>query len=987
MAFRDCRPPDRDGTFLMTSTTATPPLPSAPKVFAPGSLVHARGREWMVLSGSDAELLRVRPLTGSDADITVLHRALEREEVREATFPLPTLQQEGGHDDAMLLRDALLLSLRRGAGPFRGFGQVGVEPRAYQLVPLLMALKQETVRLLIADDVGIGKTIEAALILRELLDRGEIQRSTILCPPHLVDQWVKELSERFHIPAIAVTAAGARRLERDLPPSVSLFQVHHHTVVSLDYIKRDDRRAAFLEACPEFVIVDEAHACAANAGTHQRYELLRDLAARSERHMVLLTATPHSGAQDAFHNLLGLLDPVFLELKDADDEAHARLRGKLAEHFVQRRRRDIDAWKEDSAFPLRQSTELTYKLTGEWERFFQEVLSYCSGVVERIGRGEEKRAHIGLFATLALMRCVASSPCAAVSALRSRAGLEEDSQREDLVARIFDGDGTNLADDDVEPATLDDPALAVLISQAEALTRNATDPKLKLLIQHVEKLLEEGFNPVIFCRYISTAHYLHNRLRDHFKKALKAPEALVIDVVTGELASEARREIVEQFDQETPRILVATDCLSEGINLQQQFNAVVHYDLSWNPTRHEQREGRVDRYGQASAVRDEKNRPLVRCTLMYGDNPIDGAVLEVILKKAERIREELGVPVPLPDDGRTVTAALLKAVLLKGEGLRVGAGGTTKPAQSAFDFMQLDPAKEMEARWKSAMDQAKRARTVFAQASIKTEAVLAEYKKTLDAVGGKEDVERFTSRSLARFQAPLDAIKNKNTQYRSAYRAHLKLLPQEVRERLAEEGFGDDEVRVAFDYPAPRGCRPVQRSHPLVAVLAETLLGRSLTDDMGTAGDRAVLGRVGAWVTAAVPVVTTVVLLRLRHQLAFKRPRREASFLVVEEASALVFAGDSVEPVVDSDAFQLLRSDPLDDVPPALKAKRLSAALSLMEARLPTLRAHATTRASALLRDHLSVKKESHAKGTTTVSSVGDPDVIGLFVLFPSEPG
>ncbi len=109
--------------------------------------------------------------------------------------------RRAGHDAALLLRDALLLSLRRGAGPFRSFGQIAVEPRAYQLVPLLMALKLDPVRLLIADDVGIGKTIEAALIARELLDRGEIERIAVLCPPHLVDQWVGELETRFHLRA------------------------------------------------------------------------------------------------------------------------------------------------------------------------------------------------------------------------------------------------------------------------------------------------------------------------------------------------------------------------------------------------------------------------------------------------------------------------------------------------------------------------------------------------------------------------------------------------------------------------------------------------------------------------------------------------------------------------------------------------------------------------------------------------------------------
>ena len=205
--------------------------------FSPGTLVTARGREWMVLAGSTADTLRVRPISGSEQDQTLIYLPLEPQAVREARFPVPNQSQVGGHDAALLLRDALLLSMRRGAGPFRSFGQIAVEPRAYQLVPLLMALKLDPVRLLIADDVGVGKTIEAALILREMLDRGDIERSVVLCPPHLVEQWVTELEARFNLQAVAVTASSAKRLERAIPPGVSLFQVHPHTVVSLDYIK------------------------------------------------------------------------------------------------------------------------------------------------------------------------------------------------------------------------------------------------------------------------------------------------------------------------------------------------------------------------------------------------------------------------------------------------------------------------------------------------------------------------------------------------------------------------------------------------------------------------------------------------------------------------------------------------------------------------------------------------------------------------------
>src|SRR5262249_18956350 len=248
------------------------------------------------------------------------------------------------------------------------------------------ALKLDPVRLLIADDVGIGKTIEAALIARELLDRGDIERLAILCPPHLVDQWVTELETRFHLRPVAVTAATAARLERDLPPSESIFTTHAHTVVSLDYIKSDRRRAEFLRACPELVIVDEAHTCAATGqGRHQRYELLKGLVESKTRHLVMLTATPHSGDEDAYFRLLGLLHSAFARVARVAGDEHKKLRERLAAHLVQRRRPDITEWKEGNLFPRRETKELTYRLTGAWERFFDAVLDYCVSVVEAAG--------------------------------------------------------------------------------------------------------------------------------------------------------------------------------------------------------------------------------------------------------------------------------------------------------------------------------------------------------------------------------------------------------------------------------------------------------------------------------------------------------------------------------------------------------------------------------------------------------------------------
>lgn len=312
--------------------------------FSVGSLVRVRGREWVVLPESQEDLLILRPLGGTDDEITGIYLPLEQ--VEPATFGLPDPSQLGDYRSCRLLRDAVRLSFRSGAGPFRSFGRIAVEPRPYQLVPLLMALKLDPVRLLIADDVGIGKTVEACLIARELLDRGEIQRLAVLCPPHLAEQWQKELKEKFYLDAELVLPSTAARLERNLGLGQSLFEVYPFVVVSTDFIKSDRRRNEFLRTCPEFVIVDEAHTCVdatqGRGGRHQRFELLKGVASHHNRHLVLVTATPHSGNEDAFRSLLSMLNPDFKDLPaDLTGKQNEHYRRKLAAHFVQRRRADI----------------------------------------------------------------------------------------------------------------------------------------------------------------------------------------------------------------------------------------------------------------------------------------------------------------------------------------------------------------------------------------------------------------------------------------------------------------------------------------------------------------------------------------------------------------------------------------------------------------------------------------------------------------------
>lgn len=364
-------------------------------------------------------------------------------------------------------------------------------------------------------------------------------------------------------------------------------------IVSTDFIKSDRRRNEFLRTCPELVVVDEAHTCAyaseGRGGRHQRHQLVSGLAADENRHLVLVTATPHSGNEAAFRSLLTLLHPEFAHLPDdlagRENEHHRR---RLAAHFVQRRQGDIRHYLDaETPFPQREDREETYKLSTDYKRF---------------------------------------------------------------------------------------------------------------------------------CRFIPTAEYVAAALREQL------PKGVAVAAITGLLPPAEREERVLQLAQSPRHVLVCTDCLSEGINLQEHFDAVIHYDLSWNPTRHEQREGRVDRYGQPS--------PTVRALTYYGiDNQIDGIVLDVLIRKHRTIRSSLGISVPVPVDTEQVVEAIFEGLLL-----REGSGNAEQYLPGLEEFFK--PQKEdLFDKWDAVAEREKRSRTMFAQETIKVDEVARELQAARSAIG------------------------------------------------------------------------------------------------------------------------------------------------------------------------------------------------------------------------------------------------------------
>jgi superfamily II DNA or RNA helicase len=936
-----------------------------------------------VLPESGEQMLILRPLGGSEDEVTGIFMPLER--VDPATFDLPDPAQRGDERSCRLLRDAVRLGFRSSAGPFRSFARIAVEPRPYQLVPLLMALKLEPVRLLIADDVGIGKTIEAALVARELIDRGEVARMTVLCPPQLAEQWQAELQEKFHLDAELVLASTASRLERYCNPTQSLFERYPYTIVSTDFIKSERRRDEFLRTCPELVIVDEAHTCAdsgeGRGGRHQRYQLVSSLAQKRERHLVLVTATPHSGKEEAFRSLLTFLDRDFAQLpEDLTGKEHEQERRRLAAHFVQRRRADIRSYlNADTPFPERAESEQTYKLSAEYKRLIEKVMRYARETVTDPLDGNRHRQRVRWWSALALLRSMASSPAATVATLRSRAAAAdtETAEEADEIGRhtvldLVDHDAAEGVDlvpgsDSEEEGAGENRVrrrLLEMAREAEALL-GAKDEKLQKAIKLVDALVKDGFQPIVFCRFIPTAEYVATALRE------RLPKGVQVEAVTGLLPPIERENRIAELVQSPQRVLVCTDCLSEGINLQEHFDAVFHYDLSWNPTRHEQREGRVDRYGQP--------RKQVRVVTYYGtDNQIDGIVLDVLLKKHQTIRSSLGISVPVPIDTDQVVEAIFEGLLL-----RENTGHLSQSEQLLLPGMDVAWQHERDdlfREWEATSEREKRSRTMFAQEGIKVDEVAEELAAVRSAIGSGVDVAAFMETALAAQGASVSHISQQGAE---ALQFDLSETPQGVRDATGITGNATARFKARFELPVQEGTLYLSRTHPLVEGLAGYVMDVAL-DPLLSKGSAAC--RCGVIRTSRVARRTTLLLVRLRFHIVAQKGAEEQQ-LLAEDCQVLAFAGpaQNAEWLSDGQAIEgLLQAPSEGNIYPEQAEEFLRKVLDQFELLRPHLEQVAHERGEELLNAHRRVRAAAQVRGVRyRVEPQLPMDVLGVYMYLP----
>ncbi|AXX97699.1 DEAD/DEAH box helicase [Profundibacter amoris] len=453
-------------------------------------------------------------------------------------------------------------------------GRAAIDDLTFQHLPVDRALSQDRVRLLIADDVGLGKTLEAGLITSELALRGRANRILVVTTRAMLTQFQKEFWTRFSIPLSRLDSAAIRRMRNRIPAHYNVFDQFDRSIVSIDTLKRDAQiRDAIKHSYWDLIIIDEAHNAAARKaakGTNSQRAELAQLLSRRTDSLLLLTATPHDGSQESFASLIEMLDPTRIPNP-------SQLHRSDIEDLVIRRFRTSPEVVADigRAVPKRELFRRNFPLSPEEEVAYQSIAELQLDLDEQSTRGRA----IDLFRTT-LAKAIFSSPAACHETLERRIrGIEN---------------GTARGTDE------DRKRLRSLADQVAAIGTGAFS-KYQDLIQMLRDMRWAGRDPrdrlVIFSERIATVSWLAERLRED----IGLSEDQVARVDGGSVEADVRtQEVIEAFGQEKSpiRILIASDMASEGLNLHFQCHRLIHFDLPWSLLRFQQRNGRIDRYGQ-----------------------------------------------------------------------------------------------------------------------------------------------------------------------------------------------------------------------------------------------------------------------------------------------------------------------------------------------------------------------------------------------------
>ncbi len=595
--------------------------------YAPGARVVIRDCEWIVRRADPSDdggyVLTVDGLSElvSGKSAQFLTRLEEAADAIRVLDPAETRFEQDlspGFEKSRLFIETQLRQITPADERIHLGHRAAMDPVPYQLDPALQALKQTRQRILIADAVGLGKTLEAGILMTELMRRGRGKRILVLTLKSMMTQFQKELWNRFTIPLTRLDSTGLQRVRNHIPGNHNPFYYYDKSIISIDTLKQDNEYRRHLEqAYWDIIVIDEAHNVAERGSSSQRARLAQLLAGRSDT-LIMLSATPHDGKAKSFASLMNMLDPTAI----SDPEDYAREDFSDKGLVIRRFKKDIrDQVAQE--FKERVVKDIYLDASPEEEAAYQALLE-----VPFTYRGEHSPERNGQLVRIGLQKAIFSSPAAARVSVEQRirklqgseANPRQPSDDERVEIQALHSLLLALGNVDVAHFSKYRELLGLLKSSDFGWKKSNSEDRL-----------------VIFSERIETLHWLQGQLQADLKLKDDA-----IRILHGGMSDIEQQEIVEAFGKpESPlRVLLCSDVASEGINLHYLSHRLVHFDLPWSLMVFQQRNGRVDRYGQ-------ERTPIITYLINRSDNPRvrgDQRILEILKEKDEQAYKNIGDP-------------------------------------------------------------------------------------------------------------------------------------------------------------------------------------------------------------------------------------------------------------------------------------------------------------------------------------------------------
>lgn len=692
---------------------------------------------------------------------------------------------------------------------------------------------------------------------------------------------------------------------------------------------------------------------------------------------MLLTATPHSGNIEEFQSVIGLLKLEFEHYTLED----AKQREELSHYFIQRRRADVKPYVgDDVIFPTRVPFDSQYKLSAQYHALLMDIIDYVrEGVKVARALGKVKQRYI-YWDLLALIRGVMSSPEAGISMLQNKIAkrtndsddIPEDSEK---TYKFNDALKDGLLGDDVIPESYEESSnseknkFRSFISTLREIKEKNQDNKVAELAKSVEFALNSSYNPIVFCQYIQTAEYC----KDYIAKQLagnKKYKDVTIEVITSRLTDEDRKMKIDELSKTPRHVLVCTDCLSEGVNLQTGFNCIIHYDLPWNPNRMEQRNGRIDRFGQTE-------KEVAIFTLFDEEtNPVDKIIMKVLYRKQNQIRKSLGIYIPIADNDSSLMESIMEEIIVL---------DTKKQLIHQPTLFDMDAFKETteehDKRIQRAVEIEKKSHTYFAHntKAMDPTRLIESLNEAKKVIGDIYDTRDFVIGELRHA-----GVNVKTDNAPLCYSFQFIELEDNLKPYFQRASDKKGTVRISFASPTPKNYMYIGRNHTFVEDLS-----RGVVNDTINGGE---LGACRAMViqTDKVQTVTTVLLMRVRSVIS--ETKHSDHQLVGEEMIFLGYKGkvENHDYLPEDECRNLfLESQATGDVDLVAQRNTFKRRLEWVNDET-TLRQHtdelATERANNLVRSFAQYRTYLSEAEYQVVSPVLPMDVIAAFVYTPQVP-